>query len=136
MLELDKGVWKWKYLQITCWHYRYAFGRLYISVIYSDSTSDIDIVKKSGFIDVIEEGDDVMADRGFNIRHLLLPRKATLNIPAFTRGKQLSKQVRQVLWTRKVAPSGGKSKTVDLSGMMSRMCMLSCVTFRCVLTKP
>ena len=46
------------------------------------------------------------------------------------------KQVWQVLRTRKVAPSGEKSKTVDLSGMMSRMCMLSFVTFRCVLTKP
>lgn len=64
----------------------------FLSDLYSGSTSDIDIVKKSGFIDKIEEGDDVMADRGFNIRHLLLPRKATLNIPAFTRGKQLSKK--------------------------------------------
>ena len=31
-----------------------------------------------------------MADRGFNIRHLLLDRKATLNIPAFSHGKRLS----------------------------------------------
>ena len=29
-----------------------------------------------------------------------------------------------------------KSKTADLSGMMSRMCMRSFLTFRCVLTKP
>ena len=64
----------------------------FLSDLYSGSTSDIDIVKKSGFIDMIEEGDDVIADSGFNIRHLLLPRKATLNIPAFTRGKQLSKK--------------------------------------------
>ena len=63
----------------------------FLSDLYSGSISDIDIVKKSGFSDMIEEADDVMADRGFNIRHLLLPRKATLNIPAFTRGKQLSK---------------------------------------------
>ena len=34
----------------------------------------------------------------------------------------LSKQVQQVLRTWKVAPSGEKSKTVDLSGVMSRMC--------------
>jgi len=45
-------------------------------------------------------------------------------------------QVRKVLRTQKVAPSGDKSKTIDLAGMMSRMCMLSFVTFRCVLTKP
>ena len=52
----------------------------------------------------------------------------------YKQNKPLLKQVRKVLRTRKVAPSGEKSKTVDLSGMMSRMCMLSVVTFRCVLT--
>ena len=45
-------------------------------------------------------------------------------------------QVRKVLRTRKVAPSGKKSKTIDLSGMILRMCVRSFVTFRCVLTKP
>ena len=64
----------------------------FLSDLYSGSISDIDIVKKSGFMDIIEEGDDVMADSGFNIRHHLLPRKATLDIPAFTHGKQLSKK--------------------------------------------
>jgi hypothetical protein len=31
-----------------------------------------------------------MADRGFNIRHLLLQKRATLNIPAYSKGKNLS----------------------------------------------
>lgn len=62
----------------------------FISNIYPGSISDAKIVQVSGFIDNIEEGDDIMADRGFNIRHLLLPKKATLNIPAFTHGKCLS----------------------------------------------
>ena len=62
----------------------------FVSKVYSGSISDLAIVEKSGFVDKITEGDDVMADRGFNIRHLLLDRKATLNIPAFSHGKRLS----------------------------------------------
>ena len=51
--------------------------------------SDVEIVKKSQFLDLIEPSDDVMADRGFNFRHLLLPKRATLNIPAFSKGSNL-----------------------------------------------
>ena len=42
-----------------------------------------------------------MADRGFNIRHLLLPLKASLNIPAFSHGKVLSHKT--VNRSRKIA---------------------------------
>ena len=34
--------------------------------------------------------DDVMADWGFNLRDLVTKRNATLNIPPFAKGKQLS----------------------------------------------
>ena len=61
-----------------------------MSKVYSGSVSDVAIVKASKFIDSVEQGDDIMADRGFNVRHLLLPKKATLNIPPFTHGKVLS----------------------------------------------
>jgi len=73
----------------------------FVSELYSGSTSDVDIVKNSGFLDLLEEGDDVMADRGFNIRHLLLPKKATLNVPAFSHGKSLSQKA--VRSSRKIA---------------------------------
>ena len=56
----------------------------FLSKLYSGSISDPAIVKQSKFVDKIEEGDDVMAVRGFNIRHLLLKKKATLNIPSFS----------------------------------------------------
>lgn len=62
----------------------------FLSDVYSGSISDAAIVRESKFVDLVEENDDIMADRGFNIRHLLLPKKATLNIPAFTHGKVLS----------------------------------------------
>ena len=73
----------------------------FVSNLYSGSISDASIVKESKFIDLVEPGDDVMADRGFNIRHLLLPKRATLNIPAFSHGKQLSKKA--VSKSRKIA---------------------------------
>ena len=49
----------------------------------------------------VEEGDDIMADRGFNIRHLLLPKKASFNIFAFSHGKVLS--AKAVKRSRRVA---------------------------------
>jgi hypothetical protein len=55
----------------------------FISKLYSGSISDQAIVNESGFLYKVEEGDDIMADRGFNIRHLLLPKKASFNISAF-----------------------------------------------------
>lgn len=62
----------------------------FVSDMWTGSISDRKIVEASGFLDMIEEGDDVMADRGFLIRDLLTMRRATLNIPPFTRGKQMS----------------------------------------------
>ena len=50
--------------------------------------SDKVITQKSGFLDMIEEGDLVLADRGFNIEDELLIRGAMLEIPAFHKGKK------------------------------------------------
>ena len=73
----------------------------FLSKLYSGSISDLHIVKQSGLINKLDINDNVMADRGFNIRHLLLPKKCTLNIPAFSHGKALgAKALRQ---SRKIA---------------------------------
>ena len=40
---------------------------------------------KSGLIDKLEPNDDYMADRGFNIRDLVTNKRATLNIPPFSK---------------------------------------------------
>ncbi|CAM4362248.1 unnamed protein product [Leuciscus chuanchicus] len=56
----------------------------------------------SGFLEQLEHGDQVMADRGFLIREELLCRGASLVIPAFTKGKnQLSHK--EVIDSRKTA---------------------------------
>ena len=62
----------------------------FLSRLYSGCISDMHITEQSGLLNKLDEGDDVMADRGFNIRHLLLTHKCTLNIPAFSHGKRLS----------------------------------------------
>ena len=45
-----------------------------------------------GFLEKLEEQDEIMADRGFDIADILAVRGCTLNIPPFTKGKsQLSR---------------------------------------------
>ncbi len=73
----------------------------FLSKLYTGSISDLHIVKKSKLLDLLESEDDVMADRGFNIRHLLLQKHSTLNIPAFSHGQNLSHKA--VRHSRKVA---------------------------------
>lgn len=60
----------------------------FISSLYTGCMSDVEITKLSGFLDLIEPGDDVMADKGFTIRRLLSERGATLNIPHFLSSKR------------------------------------------------
>ena len=44
------------------------------------------ITKKSGLLDLLEKGDSVMADRGFNIQDDLTPLGVKVNIPPFLKG--------------------------------------------------
>ncbi|XP_068758861.1 uncharacterized protein [Montipora capricornis] len=62
----------------------------FVSKLWSGGVSDRHITMKSGLIDKLEPNDDCMADRGFNIRDLVTNKRATLNIPPFSKGKQLS----------------------------------------------
>ena len=62
----------------------------YLSKIWSGNVSDRRLVEESDFLDLLDAGDDIMADRGFQIRDLLALRGCTLNIPVFSNGTQLS----------------------------------------------
>lgn len=57
----------------------YAF----ISEAFGGRISDKQITLMSGILDFIEEGDFVMADRGFLIGDLLAQKNAVLSVPAF-----------------------------------------------------
>ncbi|XP_060081914.1 uncharacterized protein LOC132563760 [Ylistrum balloti] len=61
----------------------------FVSGAFTGSISDKNIVLQSGFLEKIEYGDDIMADRGFLIRGELALRGATLNMPPFAMGRQL-----------------------------------------------
>lgn len=64
----------------------------FISKAWTGRVSDKVITQKCGFLDHIEYGDVVLADRGFNIQDDLAVIGARLEIPSFTKGKtQLSK---------------------------------------------
>jgi len=66
--------------------------------------SDVEITKLSGILDLLEQGDDVMADKGFTITEALKKKGATLNIPPFLR-ESLSGQftVNEVEQTQQIA---------------------------------
>lgn len=74
----------------------------FVSSLFSGSISDKALTRKSGVLDLLEEGDSVMADRGFDIEEDLLLIGATLNMPPFLRGKsQLSEE--ELVQTRRIA---------------------------------
>ncbi|CAC5392815.1 unnamed protein product [Mytilus coruscus] len=56
---------------------------VYISDAFEGSISDKEIVKKSGFLNTLNNGDEITADRGFSIDDLLMSREAKLIIPPF-----------------------------------------------------
>ena len=47
----------------------------YVSDAWGDRISDRRVVMESGFLDLLEPGDGVMADKGFTISDLLKERK-------------------------------------------------------------
>jgi len=76
----------------------------FVSEGYTGRASDLCIVRNSGFLDLVQPLDEIMADRGFNIEEDLKKKGAKLIIPNFTRGKpQLTPA--EVLHTRRVANS-------------------------------
>ena len=58
----------------------------FISKLFSGSVSDKELTRQSGILDLLEAGDSVMADKGFDIAEYLIPRGVQLNIPPFLRG--------------------------------------------------
>ncbi|XP_025078800.1 uncharacterized protein LOC112554937 isoform X1 [Pomacea canaliculata] len=59
----------------------------FVSKLYSGSMSDSEITQLSGLIDLLEPGDSVMSDKGFNIQNILAQKNISLNMPAFLSGK-------------------------------------------------
>lgn len=74
----------------------------FISQLYSGSISDREIVEQSGFLKLeFDNGDTVMADKGFTIEDLL-PLGVTLNIPPFL-GSNSQMTAEDVIKTQEIA---------------------------------
>lgn len=58
----------------------------FISKLWTGSASDRHITQESGLLDLLEEGDHVMTDRGFTIVDLLTKTKVVLNMPPLSKG--------------------------------------------------
>ena len=58
----------------------------FVSDFYAGRSSDKQITNDSGILDLLDEGDSVMADKGFEIADDL-PQGVNLNIPPFLGGK-------------------------------------------------
>lgn len=74
----------------------------FISTGYGGRASDKFITENCGFLDSLETGDVVMADRGFLIEEELRNRGVELHIPAFTKGKSQLHPI-EIENTRKIA---------------------------------
>ena len=74
----------------------------FISQLYAGSISDREIVTRSGFLDQqFNEGDSVMADKGFTIQDLL-PLGVSLNIPPFL-GTDVQMSQEDIIKTQQIA---------------------------------
>ena len=55
----------------------------FVSGLFNGSASDKQITKLSGLVDLCEEGDAIMVDKGFLISDLTTPKGVHLIIPPF-----------------------------------------------------
>jgi hypothetical protein len=65
---------------------------MFVSDAFEGCISDKEIVKQSGFLDKLEKGDAVLADRGFTIFDECAGKEATLIIPPFLTTDQKTKE--------------------------------------------
>ena len=73
----------------------------FISPLYGGRTSDKELTKRSGLLDLLERNDTIMADRGFDIGSLM-PEGTGLNIPPFL-GSRDQLEAEEVVETRRIA---------------------------------
>ena len=74
----------------------------FVSSLYPGSISDKELTRQSGILDLLNCGDSVMADRGFDIEDDLILRGVHLNMPPFLRGKKQFEE-NELIITRRIA---------------------------------
>jgi len=69
---------------------------IFVSDLYPGCISDKELTRRCGILDMLDKGDTIMADRGFDIEEDLILKGVRLNIPPFLRGKQQLNQLELV----------------------------------------
>ncbi|XP_062615043.1 uncharacterized protein LOC134276769 [Saccostrea cucullata] len=59
----------------------------FVSPAYCGSTSDRQIVERSCLKNLCDQGDSLMADKGFNVQDIFASKDVTINIPTFFRNR-------------------------------------------------
>ena len=75
---------------------------IFVSDLYPGSISNKELTKKGGLLDLLQKGDSVMTDRGFDIQDYLTPLGVELNMPPFLRGKS-QLDTKEMIETRRIA---------------------------------
>ncbi|CAC5411562.1 unnamed protein product [Mytilus coruscus] len=66
---------------------------IFISSLYTGSMSDVEITRLCGLVELLEEGDSIMTDKGFVLNNVLSGKGITVNTPPFLMNKgQITKQ--------------------------------------------
>ena len=74
---------------------------IHVSALFEGSISDKELVKRSGLFPLLEPGDQLMTDKGFDIKDILEPIGCEITIPAFLSSKgQFSKE--ELLHNKKI----------------------------------
>ena len=74
----------------------------FVSKLFPGSITDRKLTNKSGLLDLVERGDSIMADRGFDIQDDLTPLGVKVNTPPFMKGKQ-QLDCTEMMETRRIA---------------------------------
>ena len=85
----------------------------FVSDLWAGSTSDKQITKLSGLLDLCEPGDAIMADKGFLISDLTTPRGIKLIIPPFKTKRFTRREIEE---TRRIA-----NLRIDVERAMERV---------------
>ena len=74
----------------------------FVSDLFEGSLSDVRIFEQCGILEHINQGDVLLVDKGFTVQNLLLPKMATIQIPAFL-GKRDGFTKEEVLMSKRIA---------------------------------